>query len=462
MHALLITETTPKLMKLSAFARTTVRDNHWKVVTTGAFTVADADIVYLATDPTPRGDLLAVDVAEQILARYPERQLQRLRVNEMTESAFAAGMQETTPLNGANASSLRVGRILNHLVSTRVQALTGRPSGRAVLPLLSRIAELERPGGRIVVMLTSGVRFESATIEKPAAVFDQIGAEVPRFTIENQQLTLPSPRPYRTATLQRDGCRILGARAIEVASQTEQLYHGGYIAQDRALDEPYVEAGRRELVTFGDVPGERVPGGRFIVPVDLQLLPSDVPRPIRPVYRLIWANTLCSLARSMPVRIERAAFVLGGARFTAESVVPLEQGFDHASFGLFYRRGCIGKSQTVDTRRAFGPGPFEHELLDDIGDLLPYKNPALVLKAAENLGYIGFDGQEVVILDYGRTVLETVETNVPQLLDGQCFASTERYLEASEHDPSELIEPWSRWADCVSRAVKKRGVAYLR
>lgn len=490
MHALLIAESTPKLMRLASFARTTHQDCHWKSVTTGPFHVsvdrfdftrrqarlkvkhrvqlnriiamtAEADTVYLAMDPTPRGDLLAADLAEQLLGRYPDRQIFRLRINRLTTQDFSRAMEVLVPQNPREADSMRVSRVLNFLAGTRIETLTGRPGGRAVLPLLSAVAARERVGeSRLRVRLASGVEFVSqfGPTEQVAGVLGRVRGEVPGLTVERYGCRLEPPELYDVWRLQQDGCRLLGARAIEVARQTELLYQAGYLAVDWEVSEPYGREAHAELKGFGDAPGE-LRRGRGIVPVNLRCLPSDVPKPVRPVYRLCWANTLCSYGRPMDVEVESAVFVIDGLRFHAESVVPKSVGFDHASFGLFYRRGRIGATRAVENVRMFGGGPFEHELLESLS--LPYDNPALVLKAAANLEYIGFDGIEVVVLEPGRQVLGVVERSLPQLLDGDMFASTERFLR-SGWDANELIEPWSCWAEAVARAVKKREVAYVR
>ena len=491
MHALLIAESTPKLMRLASFARTTVPELHWRTTTTGAFTrtvdrfdtralratfktkhrhqvnrivalASDVDTVYVATDPTARGELLAADLAEHILDRYPDRQIRRLTIDRMTLEAFRSAYDNYGTINRQRADAMRVSRIINFLVSTRIEALTGKPSGRAVLPLLGLVGRLERPGqARIRLQLGSGVRFETDFYPEQAIanVFEHVRSEVPTFQRSEREAELPPPALYDTWRLQQDGCRVLGARAIEVASQLEQLYHGGYVARDYRVDTRYVEAARAELKAFGDEPGDVTERPVGIVPTNLRCLPSDVPKPVRPVYRLVWANTLCAFGRAMRVSRETAAFTVDGVRFAAESIVPLSVGFDRVGFGLFYRRGHISQSRAVDQARMFGSGPFEHELLGALR--LRLQNPALAVKAAENIGYIGFDGPEVTVLEWGRTVLQTVERNVPQLLDTDMFDAVERYLDA-ERDPQELVGPWSWWAETVSKAVKKRAVAYLR
>lgn len=251
MHALLIAESTPKLMRLASFARTVVPEIHWQTVTTGAFTrtvdrfdtrtmratfkskhkmqvnrivalATDAEVVWIATDPTPRGELLAADLADHILDRYPDRQIRRLRINRMTSEAFRAAYDNYDTINRRKADSMRVSRVINFLVSTRIESLTGKPSGRAVLPLLSQVRQMERDGqARIRLRLGSGVQFISEFCPEQAVrnVLERVRTEVPRFTVETAEWTLEPPVLYDTWRLQQDGCRVLGARAIEVASQ---------------------------------------------------------------------------------------------------------------------------------------------------------------------------------------------------------------------------------------------------
>lgn len=505
MHALLIAETTPKLMKLAAFARTTAPDVHWTTATTGAFSVAvdkvdtknqqprlklkhklplnriitmaaDVNTVYLATDPNGRGELLAADVAEQLLGRYPELQVYRLRLDRLTSPAFRKAFAASSCIDQRTAESMRVARMLNFLVQSRTQQLTGRPGGRAVLPLLAEVAGMQRPGqARIRLRLASGLELLSdfGPVEQVADVFEQVRTHVPVMDVRSEKWVRHPPARYDVNRLQQDGCRLLGMRGIEVASQTEQLYCGGYIARDHVFDADYVMQARSELEAFGDAPAEMQQGktgawieslvvSPCIVPVNLPCLPSDVPKPVRPVYRLIWANTLCSFAQPMHVRVDSVELDVDGLRFRGEATVPLSLGFDNVSFGLFYCRGSrnsIGDVRDVEDARMFGGGPFESEVLQRL--TMPLRSPAVTIRAAENAGYIGFDGPELVVLEYGETVLQKLRDNVPQLLDDGMFTATELYLE-SDRDVRELVGPWCRWAEQVSTAVKKRGVAYLR
>lgn len=492
MHALIVAEATPRLNKLASFARTAASDHHWLSAVTGSFTVtidkfdtkaltaryrlrdkaklnrvvgmaADVDAVYLAMDTTPRGDLLAADVAEYLLSRYPDRQVYRLQLRSLTLEHFREAFADVTPVGSGGAEQMRVSRIINHLVGSRVETLTGRPSGRAVLPLTARLAELERTGrSRMRVRLTSGVEFTSdfAETARVATVAERLQkwGEVPRLVITKRNETLAPPSLYSTEGLQHDACLVLGVRAIEAASQTAQLYDAGYLARFHPIDDRYRTEAREELEGFGDVVGDG-PVGTGVVPVHLRCLPSDVPKPVRCLYRIVWANTLCSFGCAMQMEVEDAEFVVDGLRFRASSYVPQSRGFDRASLGLFYRRGRIGKTRAIENRRMFGGGPFEYELIAGLG--LPVDNPAYVIKAASNLEYIGFDGIETVLMDHGRFVLDTVGKSIPQLLDRDLFASTETFLK-SQHDPGELVEPWATWADAVLKPVKKREIAYLR
>ena len=493
MHALIIAESTPKLMKLAAFARTTAPTYHWRTGTTGPFSVtierfdtktqqprlklrhrislnrilalaADVDAVFIATDPTARGERLAADLADQLLARYPDVQIKRLRLKSLAHQAFSSEFAISRTINRREAESARVAQVLNFLVSKRTEVLVGRPVGRSVLPLLSRLSELERPGlSRIRVRLAGGLEFLSqfGPTERMAFVLERLGESVPVFTVSQVKRQFLPPVRYDMLRLQQDGCRILGARSMEVASQFERLYCGGYVGRDESVDRTYGEHAAAELRAFGDEPGLLSDSvEQAIVPVRLSCLPSDVPKLVRPVYRLIWANTLCSFARPMDVQVEQASFVIDDIRFDAQSVIPLSSGFDHVSFGLFYRRGGIDKCRTIEEARMFGGGPFESELLERLD--VPLRNPAVTLKAAENAGYIGFDGIEVALLDRGRDVLDRIGRQMPQLLDGRMFAQTERYIESNEHDVRELLGPWSWWADEAARAVKRKNVAYLR
>ena len=492
MHALLIAETTPKLLRLSGLARSIATDLHWKAVTTGAFSVqidrfdvrtgrprikmtnrlqlnrivtmaADADTVFVATDTTPRGDLLAADLAEHLLSRYPERHIKRLRIDRLTAESFRSAYAVSDHINVGSAESLRVGRIINFLVGSRVQQLTGKPSGRAVLPMLARLVSASRPGqSRIRVRLTDGTCLTSqfGPTERVAQVFAQVRESIPALDIKRSETILSPPQRFSLARLQLEGCRIAAIRSSEVARQATLLYEAGLIARNSTIEPQYIDAAHEILRSFDGVPSiDNSPTEPAIVPTDIERLPSTVERHARDVYRIVWATTVASFAKPMRSHVEQGRFEIDRLRFDTTAVTPLEPGFDAVAFGLLYRRGPIGTVRQVESAQMFGGGPFETELLAMLSPQL--YSPAHVIKAAHNLAYLGFDGPEVVLLEHGNTTFDQLICQAPQLLDVDLFDSIERFL-ASSFDSRELLEPWSRWAGSVTDAVRKKRVAYLR
>jgi len=491
-HALLLGDTTTKVMRIASLARQSVRDYHWNAIITGPLhfqirkldrhhqpqidihnrrqltriitTANDADVVYLVFDDSPAGELLAADVANQLLSRYPQKVLHRLALSSLTLDGFSRAFTQPRPINHTLVRAEQQRRHLNFLFTHFGEKLTGAIIGRAILPALHVLQELHRPKqSRIMVELQSGVRLKSDFIstEQASRLVNMIrpGMPVGHMDVTTKEVEMPPPEHCFTLnTLIPTACEITGARAIEVLSQLSQLYDAGFVTT--ASGELVASHTVHELIEV--LVGKEAVGSHKqhygIVPTSIETFPDHIPKPVRHLYRIIWARTLQAHSTTMRGLLCTGSVVVNGVRLTGESYVPVQNGHDHFSFGLFYRRGHISSVVTVASVSLSGGWPYEWELLRKFEQCgLGFESAARVIKALENAHYIEAIGPEVATTHDGRTALAAVADKTPLLLDLHIYRNTEQQLVAMRDglDVGDVPARWDAWFRKQISAVKK-------
>jgi DNA topoisomerase IA len=491
MQSLLVAESTPKVMRLLRFAKDLRPDERWVTATTAGFRVRldryDVDTgkhslkvldrrqmnrivqaavecqrVYLATRPNRFGDGLAADLAGQMLSRYPELDIQRLRVDPITESAFRAAIDLATPIGPDDAAAHHAGRIVDFLARAAAQKVASESPGRATLALLALLVRASRPGlARVAVDMANGMRLLSDFVPaEQAEQAHQAGVTDAEWLSETSEVvTLQPPELPSAASIVADASRTLGLRAAEALRQLTLLYELGEVATWQLVSSAYEADAREALELFGSAPGcTSLVGAGGCLPVDVGKLPSRIDRPVRDVYRLLWATMLAAFSQPMRVRRTRLRLRVGDVEARGHYSRAIEQGFDSVSFGLLYWRDNPEENDTPLRMRLYSGGPFEHELLAEASTGI--ENPTAALMAAANQGYLALDGAEVVLTERGQLLVAALEQHIPQLLDPQFFAATEAVLDS--YRAAELIEPWRKWLNSVKHAVRLGQPAYLK
>jgi DNA topoisomerase I len=224
--------------------------------------VADADALYLATDPDREGEAISWHLYE-ILKEHgalDSKPVHRVEFYEITKNAIQAAIQQPRELSQNLVNAQQARRALDYLVGFNLSPLLwkkvrrGLSAGRVQSPALRLIVEREEEIERFVPQ-------EYWTIESDLAAHDKgfsarlthfAGEKLEQFSINNgeraneveatlsaaangkllvasvekkQRRRNPSP-PFTTSTLQQEAARKLGFSASRTMRTAQQLYEG--------------------------------------------------------------------------------------------------------------------------------------------------------------------------------------------------------------------------------------------
>ncbi|HUU55103.1 MAG TPA: type I DNA topoisomerase [Armatimonadota bacterium] len=215
--------------------------------------VAEADEVYLATDPDREGEAIAWHLAEALKIKDPKR----IEFNEITRSAVTHALEHPRDIDPQRVDAQQARRILDRLVGYSLSPLLqrkmnkwGLSAGRVQSVAVRLICEREREIQAFVpqefwditAFVTPGSpedAFQLKLVQKDGkklAIGDQAGARRAAAEIwesalrvahlkESTQARRPPP-PYITSTLQQDGANRLGLSARQTMRVAQQLYEG--------------------------------------------------------------------------------------------------------------------------------------------------------------------------------------------------------------------------------------------
>ena len=215
--------------------------------------VAEADEVYLATDPDREGEAIAWHLAEALKIKDPKR----IEFNEITRSAVTHALEHPRDIDPQRVDAQQARRILDRLVGYSHSPLLqrkmnkwGLSAGRVQSVAVRLICEREREIQAFVpqefwditAFVTPGSpedAFQLKLVQKDGkklAIGDQAGARRAAAEIwesalrvahlkESTQARRPPP-PYITSTLQQDGANRLGLSARQTMRVAQQLYEG--------------------------------------------------------------------------------------------------------------------------------------------------------------------------------------------------------------------------------------------
>lgn len=215
---------------------------------------ADADTVYLATDPDREGEAISWHLA-QILALDME-QNNRVEFNEITKTGVTNGMSSPRKINVDLVDAQQARRVLDRIVGYKLSPFLwkkvrrGLSAGRVQSVALKLIVDREKEVNAFVpseywsidAKFTHPSRrvFEakltSKNGKKVAVIPDKAAAEAILSDLENAAYTIktvkkgvrnkqPAP-PFITSTLQQEGSRKLGFDGQRTMRVAQQLYEG--------------------------------------------------------------------------------------------------------------------------------------------------------------------------------------------------------------------------------------------
>ena len=247
-----------------------------KVLKSLAKAAADAETIYLATDPDREGEAIAYHLAQQL----DGKRARRISFNEITGEAVKAAVAEPRELDLRLVASQQARRILDRLVGYKVSPIlwkkvtTGLSAGRVQSVAVRLICEREEEIENFVAEeywtieaeyeTDKGKRFAAALVsiggetlmapgrlekydrrlaseEEASAEADKIRRQ--RFTVtafERGQKRRSPPPPFTTSTLQQAAARQFGFTGKKTMAVAQGLYEGVDIG----------EGGRVGLITY--------------------------------------------------------------------------------------------------------------------------------------------------------------------------------------------------------------------
>ncbi len=322
------------------------------VIKTLKTAAANADKVYLATDPDREGEAISWHLA-QILA-LDMNDTNRVTFNEITKTGITAGINAPRKLNLDLVDAQQARRVLDRIVGYKLSPFlwkkvkSGLSAGRVQTVALRLIVEREREIEKFVAeeywtidaKLASGRKTFSAKLsadskgnkletvengEIAQGIVDSLnGAEYKVADIKKGKRNRQPAPPFITSTLQQEASRKLGFTGQKTMRLAQQLYEGidisgigatgliTYMRTDslRISEEARAAANKFIVSTYGDkylptspryfkTKNSAQDAHEAIRPTDVTLTPERIKGSLTAeqykLYKLIWERFLASL-----------------------------------------------------------------------------------------------------------------------------------------------------------------------
>lgn len=415
--------------------------------------VADVTTVYLDVD----SDGTAGYLSRFLLEQQPEKMVKRLRLREVTLRGLADGITAAEDIDGCAFNAYLAGRIIDRLITYRIGKVVGFRIGRAMTPavafLLRDQEDLYRATATFeAAQFTSAYTSESEARQLALKLQGVTGA---RLTVD--ETTIPPPLPFNFHTLMLEAVRALRVKSIVVLSHLRQLFDGGFVTRPVGAgtglspDFQAAVAFRIKTLVGPQYVGSPVwSGPECIRPTDMARDSVQIPKALQPLYRFIWTRTMA--ACSVPARVRMTRAVLVGAPLEATGMEVLYPG--HLRVGLGSSGGSVppipavfdNPAVTVERKPTAVP---ESLLFDELTRRGVSGNPAVIIKAAENNGYVSFDGLAVSVTPTGRAMLLKVGEVAPEIATMGFLAESEHRLAliaAGRESKADILCDYKVWA----------------
>lgn len=430
---------------------------------------SEASEVYLAMDAGPIGAATAYHLRSQIIGRWPDKVVKRLHFREITEAAISQAVKNASDVSELEAEERLSGQVLDRLITRTLGEKLGCTLGRAMAPAFKLLVTAHgSPEGRVEAHFSAGNRLvcflsDPIPAERCEQLVVYLTANPPSYEIDvEDDLVAHPPKAYSTSTLLADFSSQYGLKSIETQAQAWSLYEAGYITNPvgagiglspafAVLVHAKIAAlagksfcGRYQLPELLS-PAERVTAIR---PTSIDRDPSEIPKPVRRLYRMIWARTLAACSVYARVRHEIAHFNADGVRFEAEGIEVVEPGYDRVGLGLFLRKQVISKDLRFRQARVLKGGwPTESEFIET---LTPMKlsSPAYVINSLEGNNFIEFRGNRIVPTAAGFAMLEKINEVMPEYASPMFFAQVEyrlRQISKGAFDRHLVLSEYQAW-----------------
>jgi DNA topoisomerase-1 len=223
---------------------------------------AQADQVYLATDPDREGEAIAYHIAEEIRVKNPN--IRRVRFNEITASAVKEAIRHPSDIDLKLVEAQKARRIMDRLVGYQISPLlwktiyrglsAGRVQSVALRLICEREDEIEAFVPEEYWTITALLRGEdtapfSAKLIKIDGKDPKIGdEETARYYVDDlwkktfvvkkitkKDVRRNPPAPFTTSTLQQDAARRFGFTAQRIMMIAQQLYEGVELGEEGSV-----------------------------------------------------------------------------------------------------------------------------------------------------------------------------------------------------------------------------------
>lgn len=319
--------------------------------------LAEADVLYLATDEDREGESIAWHLHEVLKPKVP---VHRMVFHEITKKAIQEAIKKPRQIDQRLVNAQEARRVLDRLIGWEVspvlwQKITGGLSAGRVQSVATRIlverererrafvsasywdlaAKLKKENGAVEAQvigvggkrLATGKDFSSkGQLQKDVLVLSEAEARALVTGLENADARVSSieKKPYRrqpsapfmTSTLQQEASRKMRFSTQRTMKAAQRLYEAGYITYMRTdsttLSDTAIQTARKQIVslygadyvpnaprTYQNKVKNAQEAHEAIRPAgDDWKLPEDVAREVEPdqakVYELVWKRTVAS------------------------------------------------------------------------------------------------------------------------------------------------------------------------
>jgi DNA topoisomerase-1 len=215
--------------------------------------VAEAETVYIATDPDREGEAIAWHLAQALKLRSPRR----IEFNEITRRAVAEALQHPREIDEKRVNAQQARRVLDRLVGYTLSPLlqkkmrkrnlsAGRVQSVAVRLICEREREIEAfvpeeywditalvtagtPEDAFAVKLLErdGEKLRVGTFEEAGPIAAELWEAPLQVTrVRERDQSRRPPAPFTTSTLQQDAANRLGMSARQAMRVAQALYEG--------------------------------------------------------------------------------------------------------------------------------------------------------------------------------------------------------------------------------------------
>src|SRR6058998_2109699 len=444
---------------------------------------ANADTLYVATDPDREGEAIGWHLAQEL--DVGKNNVYRVSFNEITERAVRGAFAKPGRIDLKKVDAQQARRVLDRLVGYKLSPLLwdkvqrGLSAGRVQSVAVRLIVDREREIQAFVPVEYWSLHARLAAKLPPefVATLKEVGGEkaslpnedatralmasldgarfVVRSVTRGERRRNPAP-PFITSTLQQEAGRKLGFSAKKTMTIAQQLYEGVDVGTEGPVG----------LITYMRTDSVRV-AREAVLPSDVRREPKDVTRFLSPeqlaLYRLIWERFLASqmmpaVYDTLTVDIDagRCLFRAQGStlRFKGFTAVYEESREDEAASAEEDPEGAIPNLEEGEVLRLRVLEPKQHftqpppryteasliKALEELGIGRPSTYASILSTIVNDRGYVRRERRALVPTELGMAVTDKLKPYFPEIMDVEFTAQMEDHLDKIEEGERTWVE----------------------